>query len=103
MASFDLPTPMLAPTTACLARPLAVGVLNALSRAPFSVCLDHMVEVDLETEVGPSIRGQYETYSPFLVRGVIAARLNREPSPGVKGVPPEVFRLRKAFEALNRR
>jgi hypothetical protein len=33
-----------------------------------------------------------ETYSLFLVRGVIAAHLNREPSPGVKGVPPEVFR-----------
>jgi len=100
LANFDFSTEVLTALLSCLAKPLLEKVTSALSRAPFQVGLDLMIEVDWRTRLGPVTAGTDEYFVPLLVTEVFAGRLNRTPVSGKSDIPAHVFSLRQAFDAL---
>lgn len=102
-ASFDLPHRMLSSVLAPLAEPLAAQFRAALSRSPYQASTDLMLELDLTARLGREVTVQHETFIPFIVTEVRAARLNREPVAEPDDLPAYIFRLRRAFDELRRR
>ena len=70
---------------------------NALSRAPFQAGADLCIEVDLKTHLCEPIKAQHETFVPLIIDEVIASRFNSSPPAGGDDIPPNIFRLSKAF------
>jgi hypothetical protein len=100
IASFDLPPDAIEPLLSCLAQPLLVQTKQALSRSPYHAYLDFMIEADLVVQLGPTTRGEHDSFVPFLVSAIADTRFNRSAIPDENEIPPHVFRLRRAFEEL---
>jgi hypothetical protein len=100
LASLDFPEDALAPMLSCLAKPLLDGVLLALTRSPFLVVLDQMVEVDLLVTLGPLTKGEHDSFVPLEVVAVRATRFDRDDKPPDEEVPHYVHSLRRAYEIL---
>lgn len=98
LASIDFPEAALEPLLSCLAKPLLDGVLLAVSRSPFHVFLDQMVEVDLVVTLGALTQGEHDCFVPLDVRAVRDTRLDRTEKPPGEPVPHYIHSLRRAFE-----
>lgn len=101
LVSFDFTPGLLEPILTCLASPLAEQIRGALSHAPYRAQVDMMLEVDWKTRLGLLTKGRDDSFVPFVVTEVLAARFNRtalEKEPD--DIPDGEFRLRRAFELL---
>ena len=100
-ASFDFTEDKLPALVAGLPKELAKRFLEALSRAPFQAGADLVVEVDLRTHLGKPIKVQHETFVPLVIDEVMASRFNPyPPESGGEDIPPNIFRLSKAFKVV---
>jgi hypothetical protein len=96
--SFDFNRELLPEILAGLPAQLADMFSRALSHAPFMAAAELAIEVDIDTKLGPEIRGELESYRPLIIERVLAARFNYLPLPGeATDIPEGVFRLRKAY------
>jgi hypothetical protein len=103
IASFDFPTEMIDPLLSCLAEPLAEQVRGALAVSPFTAYLDYMLDVSLGAVLGTVIKDDYgKEYIPFVVIALADCKFERTPFKDEARVPAYFFRLRAAFEALQR-
>jgi hypothetical protein len=96
--SFDFDRKLLPEIIAGLPGPLANAFSDALSRAPFRAAAELAIEVDIDTKLGPEIKGKFESYRPLIIERVLASRFNASPLPTeATDIPEGVFRLRKAY------
>jgi hypothetical protein len=100
LTTFDFDSDILQAIITCLPVRLRAEVEQALSRAPFHVQIDFMIETDLITRLGPLTRGADDSNIPFIVTRVTGARFNTAPHEEANDVPAYVFRLRPAFHRL---
>lgn len=96
--SFDFERRLLPSMLSCLPDELAEAFSNALERAPFEADAGLLIELDLETKLGPEIQVEAEIFRPLIVQKVISSRLNLLPLANkTSDRPAHVFRLREAF------
>lgn len=97
--SFDFKPEQLPLLVAGLPAELQEQFIEALSRAPFQAGADLCVEVDLRTHLGEPIEVEHETFVPLVIDEVFGSRFNPFPPPsGGTDIPPNIFRLSKAFK-----
>lgn len=96
--SFDFKPEHLLLLVAGLPNQLQEQFIEALSRAPFQAGADLCVEVDLRTHLGEQIEVEHETFVPLVIDEVLRSHFNPFPPPGGEDIPPNVFRLSKAFK-----
>ena len=97
-ASFDFAPRHLPLLVAGLPLELREQFLKALARAPFKAAADLHIEVDVTTHLGERIELKHESFIPLVIERVLESRFNPEPPTGDPGyIPPEVYRLSKAF------
>jgi hypothetical protein len=97
-ASFDFHPRLLKEMLGCLPPELAAMFRDALSRAPFKAAAELVIELDLEMNLGDEIDNGTEKFVPFIIKKVRSSRFNHSPSaPEATDLPPDVFRLRKAY------
>ena len=100
LASFDFDATTLGTIIACLPDGLKAEAEEALSRAPFQVQVDFMIEADLVTRMGPLTRGADDSFVPFIITRVAGTRFSTASHQEANDVPPHVFCLRHAFHQL---
>lgn len=96
--SFDFKPEHLPLLVAGLPNQLQEQFIEALSRAPFQAGADLCVEVDLRTHLGEQIEVEHEIFVPLIIDEVLGSQFNPFPPPGGEDIPPNVFRLSKAFK-----
>lgn len=96
--SFDFKPAHLPLLVAGLPNELQEQFIEALSRAPFQAGADLCVEVDLRTHLGEQVEVEHETFVPLIIDEVLGSQFNPFPPPGGEDIPPNVFRLSKAFK-----
>lgn len=96
--SFDFNRRLLPEILAGLPAQLADMFSGALSRAPFMAAAELAIEVDIDTKLGPEIKGELENYRPLIIEKVFVARFNHLPlQKEATDIPEGVFRLRRAY------
>ena len=97
--SFDFNRKLLPEILAGLPTQLADQFRKALSQFPFQAAAELAIEIDIDTQLGAEIEGSNESFRPFIIERIRAARFNPQPLPeDVKDIPEHVFRLRGAYK-----
>ena len=95
--SFDFDRALLPEILGGIPSDLAELFTKALSRAPFQAAAELVIELDVDSKLGPEIRGQSEVFRPLVIQRVLAARFNPFPGARASGIPDHIFRLRDAY------
>lgn len=96
--SFDFKPEHLPLLIAGLPNQLQEQFIEALSRAPFQAGADLCVEVDIRAHLGEQIEVEHETFVPLVIDKVLESRFNPFQPPGGEDIPPNIFRLSKAYK-----
>lgn len=95
--SLDIHVSLMPKILACLSETLQRRFMAALSRHPFQVDSNHLIELDLITVPGEKVVNEQETFIPFRVLDVSASRLVPEPQFN-PSTPSHIFQLAKFIE-----